>query len=335
MSMKRILIRVESHSKSWVWWIESRVFSFCKVLNHDFTFLTNSKFLYETNYFLGKTFYSNYFCFFWVLKEIFTFRNFEIIESNGFRDNLISIINYLIFFPFYKLINTKLFLVIHWNLGIKALKWIKKWIHDFILKIWFKISEKTIVISPELRDFIAKKYKTKNIEIIPNYIDFPKNSKKEETNKFLLVSRLDNAKKPWILKAIEICIQNELQLDIYWGWENLEALKEKYIKIKNIKFLWFKKQDEIDYKKYFWIFAMWRALLEAIANNLVWILISYDEVIWELNMENYINAKYSNFSGRWLKSKKIDLNNLGKDFSEIYKQVKNDFDVNNLEDYYQ
>lgn len=337
--MKKILIRVESHSKSWIWWMETRIFEFCKFLKHDFTFLTNSRFLFENKFFWNKNIFSNYFSFYWILKDIFTFRNFEIIESNGLRDNIVSSLNFLIFFPFYKLKKIKFFLVIHGNSGILEIKWIRKFIYFSIFKIWLKISDKIIVVSEELKDFLVKNFKEKEkkIEIIVNFIEFKKDLISEKINfekKAILVSRLDRDKIPWILESIDFCLKNNIFLDIYGNGENLEILRKKFEKNKNINFLWFKKQNEINYKEYFLIFAMWRALLEGISNNLIWILIGYEKIISEINLENYEKIKYSNFSGRLLESQKIFFKEIWKEKNEIYEKIKNDFDIKNLKDFY-
>ena len=61
--MKKIIIRIESHSNSWVWWMESRIKEFTKVLENDYTFLTNSKFLYKSKFFGEKNIFSKYFSF--------------------------------------------------------------------------------------------------------------------------------------------------------------------------------------------------------------------------------------------------------------------------------
>lgn len=337
--MKKILIRVESHSKSWVWGMETRILEFCKVLWNNYTFLTNSKFLIKTKYFWNYNYiFSNYFSFLWILKDIFTFRNFEIIDSNWLRDNIISSLNFLIFFPFYKIKKTKFFLTIHWNQGILEMRWKQKFIYNFIFKIWLSLSDKIIVVSEELKDFLIKNYKIsdKKIEIILNFINFPKNTEKNflKEKKALIVSRIDNHKIWWILKTIDFCLKNDILLDIYWGWEILKNLQKKFENNEKIKFLGFKKQEEIDYKNYSFIFAMWRALLEWISVWLDWFLIWYDEIVCEINLENYEKIKYSNFSGRWILKEKIDIKNIWKDKKEILKKIKNDFSIEKLKDFY-
>lgn len=339
--MKKIIIRVESHSKNWVWWMESRILEFCKILKNNFIFLTNSKFLIEKKYFWEKIIYSNYFTFWWILKDIFTFRKADFIDSNWFRDNLIASLNFLIFFPFYKIQKTKLFLTIHWNQGFLELKWFQKFIYNFIFQIWIFISDKIIVVSEELKDFLMKNYKIKekNIEVIANFVKFSSDTNylipgEKTKKKAILVSRIDKSKAWWILESIDFCLKNDIFLDIYGNWENLEILKEKFKNEKSINFLWFKKQNKINYENYFLIFAMWRALLEWISNNLIWILIWYEKIISEVNLDNYKEIKYSNFSWRWIKIKKIDFENLWENKIKIFEKVKNDFDIKNLKDFY-
>ncbi|PZM83941.1 hypothetical protein DLH72_03025, partial [Candidatus Gracilibacteria bacterium] len=93
--MKRILIRIESHSKSGIGGMESRILEFSKILENNYVFLTNSKILIESKYFGEKKYiFSNYFSFLGILKDIFSFRNFDIIDSNGLRDNIISSLNF-------------------------------------------------------------------------------------------------------------------------------------------------------------------------------------------------------------------------------------------------
>ena len=103
----------------------------------------------------------------------------------------------------------------------------------------------------------------------------------------MINSRLDSQKAVWIEKAIDFCVKNNLFLDIYWNGEYLASLRKKFKKENKIKFLWFKKQEEIDYKKYDLIFAMWRALLEWISNWLVWILLGYDDLICPISEQDY------------------------------------------------
>lgn len=318
--------------------MESRILEFSKILKNNYTFLTNSKFLIESKYFWDYNYiFSNYFNFWWILKDIFKFRNFYIIESNWLRDNIISSLNFLIFFPFYKIKKIKFFINIHWNQGILEMKWKQKFIYNFIFKMWLLIADKIIVISEELKFFLMKKYKIswKKIEIIENFINISNLPiEKKSSNNAMIVSRIDSHKIWWILKTIEFCLEKNINLDIYWSWELLEKLKERFKNKSNINFLWFKKQEEIKYKNYNIIFAMWRALLEWIANWLNWILIWYDDIIWEVSLENYKKIKFSNFSGRWVKKKEIILENIWKDKIEIFNNIKNDFSLENLKNYY-
>lgn len=338
--MKKILIRIESHSKSGIWWMESRILEFSKILENNYVFLTNSKILIESKYFWEKKYiFSNYFSFLWILKDIFSFRNFDIIDSNWLRDNIISSLNFLIFFPFYKIKKTKFFLSIHWNQGILEIKWFKKFIYNFILKIWFFISDKIIVVSEELKDFLIKNYKIQNkkIEIILNFINFPSIIPTDNVwkwKKALTVSRLDNHKIWWILKTIDFCLENNISLDIYWDWESLKNLQKKFEKNEKINFLGFKKQEEINYQNYNFVFAMWRALLEWIANWLNWILIWYDDLICEINLENYEKIKYSNFSGRWILKEKIYLKNIWQEKKKVFYKIKDDFKLENIKNFY-
>ena len=336
--MKKIIIRVESHSKSWIWGMETRIKEFTNILKNDYTFLSNSDFLIKNNFFWVKNIFSNYFGFWGILKDIFSFRDFEIIESNWLRDNIISSLNFFLFLPSYKLKKVKLFLVIHGNQWIEQNSWIKKFIYDFILKLGFLISSKIIVVSDELKDYIAKRYWfQKKIEVIPNFVKFRwENIFKENKiiQKCVIISRLDSQKAVWIEKAIDFCVKNNLFLDIYWNGEYLASLRKKFKKENKIKFLWFKKQEEIDYKKYGLIFAMWRALLEWISNWLVWILLGYDDLICPISEQNYKKIKYSNFSWRWVEKQDINLENIWKNREKVFELVKNDFSLENLKDYY-
>lgn len=335
--MKKILIRIESHSKSWVWWMESRIFEFCKILKHDFTFLTNSKYIIKSSFFWNyKYIFSNYFGFFWILKDIFSFRNFEIIESNWLRDNIVSSINFLLFFPFYKIKKTKLFLVIHGNIWILEMKWKQKIIYNFIFKIWLLICDKIIVVSEELKDFLIKNYKIsdKKIEIILNFIKINNNFWENNLKKALLVSRIDKQKFWWIIKTIDFCLKNNILIHIYWDGDFLPILRKNYKNNNFIKFLWFEKQENINYKNYGFVFAMWRALLEGISNWLNGFLVWYDDLICEINLENYEKIKYSNFSGRWILKQKINIKNTEKNKKEILKKIKNEFSLENLRDFY-
>lgn len=348
--MKKILIRVESHSKSWVWWMESRILEFCKILKHDFYFLTNSKFLVENKFLWEKNIFSDYFSFYWILKDIFSFRDFEIIESNGLRDNLIASLNFLIFYPFYKVNKTKFFLSIHGNLAILGMKWLKKFIYNFILKIGLILSDKIIVVSEELKDYFSETYKIKKekFEVVVNFINTENfNKEKWENKKILIVSRLDFDKYNWVKNAIYRASKDNFEIDIYWNWEFLKILKNDFKDFKNINFLGFKKQTEIKYNDYFLIFAMWRALLEWMLSWLRGILINNHKIICEINEKNYEDEKYSNFTWKlvfweknlyenfhWkvVKIEEIDLF-LNKK-SNLINQIKSDFDIKNLKDFY-
>ena len=290
--------------------MESRIKEFTKVLENDYTFLTNSKFLYKSKFFGEKNIFSNYFSFVWILKDIFSFRNFDLIDSNWLRDNLISSLNFLLFWICYKVRKTEFFLTIHWNQGIEENKWIKRIVYDFLFKIWLLLSNKVVVVSEELKFYLIKKYSLnpKKIEIIPNFVKF---QEKKFENK-----------------------NNNLKLDIYWSGGQLENLKEKFKTEEKINFLWFLRQEEIDYSKYNLIFAMWRALLEWIANNLSWILLWYDDLVCIVSEQNYKKIKFSNFSWRWVEKEEIDLDKILGEKNKIFELVKNDFDIKNLKNFY-
>ena len=68
--MKKVIIRVESHSKSWIWGMETRIKEFTNILKNDYTFLSNSDFLIKNNFFWEKNIFSNYFGFWGILKDI-------------------------------------------------------------------------------------------------------------------------------------------------------------------------------------------------------------------------------------------------------------------------
>lgn len=335
--MKKILIRVESYEKSWLWWMETRIKDFLsKSYNkNNFTILSNRKL---NSFFEKKTIFENYNNFIWILKDILKFRNYNIIESNWHRDNLISILNYLTFYPIYKYKKTKLFIVIHWIIWLKWNKWIQKIIYNIILYIWIIISNKIIVVSEETKDYIKKEYwkldnlLNKKINIVRNYINFNENNYKseiKELSKWLIVSRLDKNKINWIIDSINFCNKYKIKLDIYWWWEELKKLKNKY---KNINFIWEIDNKNIKYNDYDIIFWMWRSLLEWLSKNLIWVLLWYDKLICNLEETNLENIELSNFSWRWIikiDDKKIyenlNKNIENKEYLKISRTIKNNY----------
>ena len=345
-NMKKILIRLESYEKSWLWWMETRIKEFLDIknLDHSFFILSNRNL---NNFFNKKIILSNYNNFFWILKDILTFRNFNIIESNWHRDNLISILNYILFLPIYKYKKIKLFIVIHWILWIKQNKWVQKIIYNIIFFIWIIFSNKIICVSEETRIFLKDNFIWKNIIekksiIVPNYININNNFLKEKIikiHKALIVSRIDNNKKKWIIDAINFCKKYNIKLEIYWWWDEKIKLEKKY---KDIKFYWEVNNSSIIYNNYDLIIWMWRSLLEWLSKNLIWILIWYDKLICNLSKRNLEKIEMSNFSWRWIKKidKKKIYENLNKnienkDYIKICNLIKNKYWLENFKDYWE
>lgn len=345
--MKKILIRVESYKKSWLWWMETRIKDFLsKSYNNksNFTILSNRKL---DNFFEKEIIFENYNNIKWIINDILKFRNYDIIESNWHRDNLISILNYLIFFPLYKIKDIKLFIVIHWIVWLKLNKWLQKIIYNIILYIWIILSNKIIVVSDETKNYIKKEYRklgyllNKKIIIIPNYVDFNKNSYKNEIlklSKWLIVSRIEKNKIKWVIATINFCNRYNIKLDIYWWWEEIKNLKKIY---KNINFLWEVYNKNIKYNEYDIIFWMWRSLLEWLSKNLIWVLIWYDKLICNLELENLKNIESSNFSWRNIIKiddkkiyKNLNKNIKNKEYIKISRYIKNKYWLENFKYYW-
>ena len=341
----KILIRFESYA---LWWLETRIKNFknffIKNNKYQINILTNKSY---NNYFWKKILINNHFNFFSILKDIFTFRNYNIIETQWLRDPIIAIINYLLYFIFYKVKKIKLIIVFHWVLWWNRLNILQKIIYKILLLIWTIISRKIIVVSRETKIFYIKKFfifklfKNK-VEIIKNYINFDwlslNNFKINKNKKIIILSRIDIFKSNWIKKVINFSKKYNLKINIYWDWKNLNNLR-KY-ENNDIKFKWEKKISEINFNDYFIIFWMWRALLDWLSKWLIPILISYDDILTELNISNYELIKKTNFSWRWINKKnKKDIKNIidnydEKKLSELIKLVKNDISIKNLKNYY-
>ena len=65
-----------------------------------------------------------------------------------------------------------------------------------------------------------------------------------------------------------------------------------------------------------------------------WILLWYDDLVCIVSEQNYKKIKFSNFSWRWVEKQNIDLKNIWQNREEVFELVKNDFSLENLEDYY-
>ncbi|MDQ7010098.1 MAG: hypothetical protein Q9M94_07465, partial [Candidatus Gracilibacteria bacterium] len=317
--MKKILIRIESYEKSGLGGMETRIKDFIskKNINYNFVILSNRKL---DSLFNKKCIFQNYNSIKGIFKDIITFRDYSIIESNGHRDNLISIINYLLFLPFYKIKNIKLFIVVHGIIGLKGNKGIQKIIYNFIFFIGIIISNKIIVVSQETKLFIKDKFilfnksLNKKIIIVPNYIKITKKYHKnsiEKIGKALLVSRIEKTKLNGIIESIKFCNKYKIKLDIYGGGEEKSKLEKQY---SNIYFYGEVKNTDIKYDEYDIILGMGRSILEGLSKNLVGVLIGYNEIICDVNIKNIDKIKISNFSGRGIKKIK---NNL------IYNNIKN------------
>jgi len=340
--MKKILIRVESHSSSWLWWMETRIKDFLKKTNNDITILSNRNL---KTYFNNSFIKSNYFKINGILRDILYFRKYNIIESNWHRDNIIAILNFLLYYPLYKIMNIKLFIVIHWVIWIQWNKWMSKIVYNIIFFIWILISDKLIFVSEEVLDFIknyfklVKKVINKKKLIIVNYIEVNNNNILEGTElKAILLSRIENTKLKWIINAIEFCNNYNIKLDIYWWGNALDELKVNY---KNINFYWEVDNKTIDYCRYNISFWMWRSLLEWILNWLIWILIWYVDIIDLIEADNIKKNFYSNFSWRWIKKendliiyKKIIKSLENKKYIDTKNEIEKIYWLNNFKDYW-
>lgn len=341
--MKKILIRVESHSSSWLWWMETRIKDFLKKTNNDITILSNRNL---KTYFNNNFIKSNYFKINGILRDILYFRKYNIIESNWHRDNIIAILNFLLYYPLYKIMNIKLFIVIHWVIWIQWNKWMSKIVYNIIFFIWILISDKIIFVSEEVLDFIknyfklVKKVINKKKLIIVNYIEVNNNNNILEGTelKAILLSRIENTKLKWIINAIEFCNNYNIKLDIYWWGNALDELKVNY---KNINFYWEVDNKTIDYCRYNISFWMWRSLLEWILNWLIWILIWYVDIIDLIEADNIKKNFYSNFSWRWIKKendliiyKKIIKSLENKKYIDTKNEIEKIYWLNNFKDYW-
>lgn len=78
--------------------METRIKDFLKKTNNDITILSNRNL---KTYFNNSFIKSNYFKINGILRDILYFRKYNIIESNWHRDNIIAILNFLLYYPLY------------------------------------------------------------------------------------------------------------------------------------------------------------------------------------------------------------------------------------------
>ena len=100
----------------------------------------------------------------------------------------------------------------------------------------YKLSNKIIVTSNEIKSFINKKYfiNSNKIKVIPNAIDinkFKKLKTRKYTNRAITISRLEKQKN--IFSLLNICKLSNLNLDIIGTGTQLNEIK-KFAKRKNI-----------------------------------------------------------------------------------------------------
>lgn len=100
----------------------------------------------------------------------------------------------------------------------------------------YKLSNKIIVTSNEIKNFINKKYfiNSNKIKVIPNAIDinkFKKLKTRKYTNRAITISRLEKQKN--IFSLLNICKLSNLNLDIIGTGTQLNELK-KFAKRKNL-----------------------------------------------------------------------------------------------------
>lgn len=343
--MKEVLIRIESYSTSWLWWMETRVIDFYHKFakKYKFTFLSNRDL---STIWLNNLVFINYNNIFGIICDIFTIKKFDIIESNGHRDNIISTINYIIFYLYYKYKRTKLLIVIHWIQGLEKNSWWKKIVYDSILMIGFLVCTKIISVSKETEKYIFEHYKLlqKSLKrksvIIPNYISVKKWRKLSiwKPLKAIIISRLDKEKSNWINKAIDFCKEYNISIEIYGWGENIWVLRKLH---PNIIFHWEILNSNIPIWKYDIIFWMWRSLLEWISVNLIWILLWYDNIICIVEEYNLPKLSFTNFSWRWIQSEEYQsiyfniIQNIDtKKYLKTATLLREKYSINNLNDYW-
>ena len=100
----------------------------------------------------------------------------------------------------------------------------------------YKLSNKIIVTSDEIKSFINKKYfiNSNKIKVIPNAIDinkFKKLKKRKYANRAITISRLEKQKN--IFTLLNICELSNLNLDIIGNGSQLNEIK-KFAKRKNL-----------------------------------------------------------------------------------------------------
>jgi len=127
-----------------------------------------------------------------------------------------------------------------WVSKLGKIGYLFKFIEKFLL--FFYKRKKVIVVSESTKeDLISLGYKSENIDIIYNGIDFIEYNKKEnfQGNKICYLGRMEKTKNPEdVLKTLKILKERipNLELNFVGGGSENERLINEYGNIKNVKF---------------------------------------------------------------------------------------------------
>ena len=170
------------------------------------------------------------------------------------------------------------------------------------------IAEQTIEENRELFDIEEGKYK-----LIPNSIDFKEfcnnNLQDNDSNKLLLITRLDKDKGNGIKNAIEFFkeyknYKTDVTMDIIGdGAEKEKVEKEIQNQGLNIKLLGPKNNVSEFIRDYGIILGVGRCIQEAIAMKKLGMIVGYNDFNGPVVYENIIDVAKTNFSGRGLNKK--------------------------------
>lgn len=201
-------------------------------------------------------------------------------------------------------------------------------IYRKLFELYFKYSEKIVIINEKIRNYIIEKYKIENKEKIIyirnsiNFKEYATDKNITECKKFIILSRLEKLKNKSVIDGINLFNEiykedNTAELKIAGDGADKENL-EKYVEenyIKNVKFLGAISNVREEIEQSDVVIGVGRCILEAIAMKRIAIISGYTglrDVVTEENMkteldENFVGKQLEINDIEKIKNKLIDL----------------------------
>lgn len=172
-------------------------------------------------------------------------------------------------------------------------------------------ASKIYAVSEEM-DFLTKTFVNRQVNIVPNSINFDDNLNKNvdiELNKpWMWAGRIDQNKITGLLKLIDFASNKKnLQLHIYGKGSHENEIKNYIVDYKNISYRGWENNIKKIISNYSIICGMGRVVLEAASLNHPCLLVGYDGIKGLLTPELLEKSAYWNISGRGLKNINVDI----------------------------